>query len=124
MKKQITKILLGTSLLIGGQALSQSDIPQKETFGLELISHDNLDLFKVKIYPNPSFISTVKMVWPDWAEITEVKMINISSNQERIIEVEEGERKIMVSGLDEGTYVVKFLMKNLILGSRKIKVIN
>ena len=90
MKKQITKILLGTSLLIGGQALSQSDIPQKETFGLELISHNNLDLFKVKIYPNPSFISTVKMVWPDWAEITEVKMINISSNQERIIEVEEG----------------------------------
>ena len=124
MKKQITKILLGTSLLIGGQALSQSDIPQKETFGLELISHNNLDLFKVKIYPNPSFISTVKMVWPDQAEITEVKMINISSNQERIIEVEEGERKIMVSGLDEGTYVVKFLMKNLILGSRKIKVIN
>ncbi len=124
MKKQITKILLGVSLLTGGQVLSQSDITQKETFGLELISHNNTDLFKVKIYPNPSFIATVKMVWPDWAEVTEVKMFNTNYNQERTIEVEEGKRRIMVSGLDEGTYVVKFLMKNLTLGTRKIKVIN
>ena len=125
MKKQITKILLGTSLLISGQAMSQTDFIEKEPINLTSIYHNNLlENFRVRIYPNPSFISTVKMEWQDWAEITRVVLYNTNTNQSRIVEVEEGLRRISVSGLEEGTYVVKFYQKNTLFGTRKIKVID
>ena len=125
MKKQITKILLGTSLLISGQVMSQTDFIEKEPINLTSIYHNNLlENFRVRIYPNPSFISTVKMEWQDWAEITTVVLYNTNTNQSRIVEVEEGLRKLNVSGLEEGTYVVKFYQKNTLFGTRKIKVID
>ena len=125
MKKQITKILLGTSLLVSGQVMSQTDFIEKEPINISSIYHNNLlENFRVRIYPNPSFIATVKMEWQDWAEITRVVLYNNNNNQSRIVEVEEGLRKISVSGLEEGTYIVKFYQKNIIFGSRKIKVIN
>jgi hypothetical protein len=125
MKKQITKILLGTSLLVSGQVMSQTDFIEKEPINISSIYHNNLlENFRVRIYPNPSFIATVKMEWQDWAEITRVVLYNNNNNQSRIVEVEEGLRKISVSGLEEGTYIVKFYQKNTLFGSRKIKVIN
>jgi len=125
MKKQITKILLGTSLLVSGQVMSQTDFMEKEPINISSIYHNNLlENFRVRIYPNPSFIATVKMEWQDWAEITRVVLYNSNTNQSRIVEVEEGLRKISISGLEEGTYIVKFYQKNTLFGSRKIKVIN
>ena len=125
MKKQITKILLGGSLLVSGQVMSQTDFIEKEPINISSIYHNNLlENFRVRIYPNPSFIATVKMEWQDWAEITRVVLYNNNNNQSRIVEVEEGLRKISVSGLEEGTYIVKFYQKNTLFGSRKIKVIN
>jgi len=125
MKKQITKILLGTSLLVSGQVMSQTDFIEKEPINISSIYHNNLlENFRVRIYPNPSFIATVKMELQDWAEITRVVLYNNNNNQSRIVEVEEGLRKISVSGLEEGTYIVKFYQKNTLFGSRKIKVIN
>jgi len=125
MKKQITKILLGTSLLVSGQVMSQTDFIEKEPINISSIYHNNLlENFRVRIYPNPSFIATVKMEWQDWAEITRVVLYNTNTNQSRIVEVEEGFRKISVSGLEEGTYIVKFYQKNTVFGARKIKVIN
>jgi hypothetical protein len=125
MKKQITKILLGTSLLVSGQVMSQTDFIEKEPINISSIYHNNLlENFRVRIYPNPSFIATVKMEWQDWAEITRVVLYNTNTNQSRIVEVEEGLRRISVSGLEEGTYIVKFYQKNTLFGARKIKVIN
>jgi len=125
MKKQITKILLGTSLLVSGQVMSQTDFIEKEPINISSIYHNNLlENFRVRIYPNPSFIATVKMEWQDWAEITRVVLYNTNTNQSRIVEVEEGLRKISVSGLEEGTYIVKFYQKNTLFGDRKIKVID
>ena len=125
MKKQITKILLGTSLLVSGQVMSQTDFIEKEPINISSIYHNNLlENFRVRIYPNPSFIATVKMEWQDWAEITKVVLYNTNTNQSRIVEVEEGLRRISVSGLEEGTYIVKFYQKNTLFGARKIKVIN
>jgi hypothetical protein len=125
MKKQITKILLGTSLLVSGQVMSQTDFIEKEPINISSIYHNNLlENFRVRIYPNPSFIATVKMEWQDWAEITRVVLYNNNNNQSRIVEVEEGLRKISVSGLEEGTYIVKFYQKNTLFGDRKIKVID
>ena len=125
MKKQITKILLGASLLVSGQVMSQTVFIEKEPINISSIYHNNLlENFRVRIYPNPSFIETVKMEWQDWAEITRVVLYNNNNNQSRIVEVEEGLRKISVSGLEEGTYIVKFYQKNTLFGSRKIKVIN
>jgi hypothetical protein len=125
MKKQITKILLGTSLLISGQVMSQTDFIEKEPINIGSIYHNNLlENFRVRIYPNPSFIATVKMEWQDWAEITKVVLYNTNSNQSRIVEIEEGLRKVSVSGLEEGTYIVKFYQKNTLFGTRKIKVID
>ena len=125
MKKQITKILLGASLLVSGQVMSQTDFIEKEPINISSIYHNNLlENFRVRIYPNPSFIATVKMEWQDWAEITRVVLYNNNNNQSRIVEVEEGLRKISVSGLEEGTYIVKFYQKNTLFGNRKIKVID
>ena len=125
MKKQITKILLGTSLLVSGQVMSQTDFIEKEPINISSIYHNNLlENFRVRIYPNPSFIATVKMEWQDWAEITKVVLYNTNSNQSRIVEIEEGLRKVSVSGLEEGTYIVKFYQKNTLFGARKIKVID
>jgi len=125
MKKQITKILLGTSLLVSGQVMSQTDFIEKEPINLSSIYHNNLlENFRVRIYPNPSFIATVKMEWQDWAEITTVVLYNTNTNQNRVIEIEEGLRRVSVSGLEEGTYVVKFYQKNTLFGNRKIKVID
>ena len=125
MKKQITKILLGTSLLISGQVMSQTDFIEKEPINISSIYHNNLlENFRVRIYPNPSFIATVKMEWRDWAEITKVVLYNTNTNQSRIVEIEEGLRKVSVSGLEEGTYIVKFYQKNTLFGTRKIKVID
>ncbi len=125
MKKQITKIVLGTSLLVSGQVMSQTDFIEKEPINISSIYHNNLlENFRVRIYPNPSFIATVKMEWQDWAEITRVVLYNTNTNQSRIVEVEEGLRKISVSGLEEGKYIVKFYQKNVLFGDRKIKVIN
>ena len=125
MKKQITKILLGTSLLVSGQVMSQTDFIEKEPINISSIYHNNLlENFRVRIYPNPSFIATVKMEWQDWAEITKVVLYNTNTNQSRIVEIEEGLRKVSVSGLEEGTYIVKFYQKNTLFGTRKIKVID
>jgi len=125
MKKQITKILLGTSLLISGQVMSQTDFIEKEPINISSIYHNNLlENFRVRIYPNPSFIATVKMEWQDWAEITKVVLYNTNTNQSRIVEIEEGLRKVSISGLEEGTYIVKFYQKNTLFGTRKIKVID
>lgn len=120
MKKQITKILLGTSLLVSGQVMSQTDFIEKEPINISSIYHNNLlENFRVRIYPNPSFIATVKMEWQDWAEITKVVLYNTNSNQSRIVEIEEGLRKVSVSGLEEGTYIVKFYQKIHYLGQGK-----
>ena len=125
MKKKITKILLGTSLLISGQVMSQTDFIEKEPINISSIYHNNLlENFRVRIYPNPSFIATVKMEWQDWAEITKVVLYNTNTNQSRIVEIEEGLRKVSVSGIEEGTYIVKFFQKNTLFGTRKIKVID
>ena len=64
------------------------------------------------------------MEWQDWAEITKVVLYNTNTNQSRIVEIEEGLRKVSVSGLEEGTYIVKFYQKNTLFGTRKIKVID
>jgi hypothetical protein len=126
MKKQITKILLGTALLISGQAMSQqTDLTEKNPFLVESVYHGEVtSLFKVKIYPNPSYISTVKMEWVDWAEVDRIQMNNITTNQVKVLDVAKGVKKIMVSGLSEGTYTVTFSNQNEILGTRKIKVID
>ncbi len=126
MKKQITKILLGTVLLISGQAVGQqTDITVKNPFLVESIYHNDVtSLFTVKIYPNPSYTSTIKMEWVDWAEVDKIQMNNITTNQVKILDVAKGIRKVTVSGLSEGTYMVSFLNHNEILGTRKIKVIN
>lgn len=121
MKRKITKTLLSLTLLISGSAMSQTDFVQKEAINVESIGV--LENFRVRIYPNPSFISTVRMEWEDWAEITTITLYNTITNQTKTIEIEEGLRKISASGLEEGVYIVKFYQKNTLFGTRKIKVI-
>jgi hypothetical protein len=64
------------------------------------------------------------MSWPDWAEITEVHMILASTNQIKVLTVEEGQTLITASNLEEGVYIIRFIRKNEILGTQKLKVIN
>jgi hypothetical protein len=64
------------------------------------------------------------MEWPDWAEVNKIQLNNTTTNQVRIIEVEKGIRKIMVSDLIEGSYLVRFLDGDTILGIKKLKVID
>ena len=50
MKKQITKILLGASLLLSGQVMSQTDFIEKEPINISSIYHNNLlENFRVRM---------------------------------------------------------------------------
>ena len=121
MKRKITRTLLSLALLTSGNAMSQADFVQKEAITVESIYL--LENFRVRIYPNPSFISTVRMEWEDWAEITTIILYNTNTNETKTIEVEGDLRKVSVSRLEEGKYIVKFYQKNTLFGTRKIKVI-
>tara|TARA_B100001057_G_scaffold37569_2_gene33929 strand:- start:539 stop:979 length:441 start_codon:yes stop_codon:yes gene_type:complete len=130
MKATITNIFLGTFLLISGHAVSQDNMVQKQPFGVESTVSGNLlnpsfsELFRANIFPNPTFIGKVKMNWPDWAEVTEVQMVLASTNEMKVISVEEGQTHITASNLQEGVYIVRFIRKNEVLGIRKLKVIS
>ena len=130
MKAIITNIFLGTFILISGQAMSQDNALQKQPFGVESTVSGNLlnpsvsEVFRANIYPNPTLIGKVKMNWPDWAEVTEINMILASTNEIKVINVEEGQTHVTASNLQEGVYIVRFMHKNQILGVRKLKVIS
>jgi len=130
MKAIITNIFLGTFILISGQAMSQDNALQKQPFGVESTVSGNLlnppvsEAFRANIYPNPTLIGKVKMNWPDWAEVTEIHMILASTNEIKVINVEEGQTHVTASNLQEGVYIVRFMRKNQILGVRKLKVIS
>lgn len=119
MKRNVTKTLLSLALLTSGNAMSQFDFIQKPT-AIESTAED----FRVRIYPNPSFISEIKMEWQDWAEVTTITLHNTTTNQTKIFEVEEGRRKARVTDLQEGMYIIKFYHKDTLFGTRKAKVIN
>lgn len=129
MKSTITNIFLGTFILISGSVMSQDNAVQKQPFGLESTVSGNLlnpsvsELFRANIYPNPTLIGKVKMNWPDWAEVTEIQMVHASTNEMKIINVEEGQTHATASNLQEGVYIVRFIHKNEVLGMRKLKVI-
>ena len=130
MKAIIKNIFLGTFILISGQAMSQDNALQKQPFGVESTVSGNLlnppvsEAFRANIYPNPTLIGKVKMNWPDWAEVTEIHMILASTNEIKVINVEEGQTHVTASNLQEGVYIVRFMRKNQILGVRKLKVIS
>jgi len=130
MKAIIKNIFLGTFILISGQAMSQDNALQKQPFGVESTVSGNLlnpsvsEVFRANIYPNPTLIGKVKMNWPDWAEVTEINMILASTNEIKVINVEEGQTHVTASNLQEGVYIVRFMHKNQILGVRKLKVIS
>ena len=129
MKSTITNIFLGTFILISGSVMSQDNAVQKQPFGLESAVSGNFsnpagqEAFKANIFPNPTFVGKVKMEWPDWAEVTEIQMVHASTNEMKIINVEEGQTHVTASNLQEGVYIVRFIHKNEILGMRKLKVI-
>lgn len=130
MKSTITNIFLGTFILISGSLMSQDNAIQKQPFGLESTVSGNLlnppvsEVFRANIYPNPTLIGKVKMNWPDWAEVTEIYMILASTNEIKVINVEEGQTHVTASNLQEGVYIIRFMRKNQILGVRKLKVIS
>ena len=130
MKAIIKNIFLGTFILISDQAMSQDNALQKQPFGVEsTVSGNPLNpavsqVFRANIYPNPTLIGKVKMNWPDWAEVTEIHMILASTNEIKVINVEEGQTHVTASNLQEGVYIVRFMRKNQILGVRKLKVIS
>ena len=130
MKAIITNIFLGTFILISGQAMSQDNTLQKQPFGVESTVSGNLlnppvsEVFRANIYPNPTLIGKVKMNWLDWADVTEIHMILASTNEIKVINVEEGQTHVTASNLQEGVYIVRFIRKNQILGVRKLKVIS
>ena len=130
MKAIIKNIFLGTFILISDQAMSQDNALQKQPFGVESTVSGNLlnppvsEAFRANIYPNPTLIGKVKMNWPDWAEVTEIHMILASTNEIKVINVEEGQTHVTASNLQEGVYIVRFMRKNQILGVRKLKVIS
>jgi hypothetical protein len=41
-----------------------------------------------------------------------------------VLTVEEGQTLITASNLEEGVYIIRFIRKNEILGTQKLKVIN
>lgn len=129
MKSTITNIFLSTFILISGSVMSQDNAIQKQPFGVESTVSGNLlnppvsEAFRANIYPNPTFIGKVKMNWPDWAEVTEIHMVLASTNQIKVIEVEEGQTHVTASNLQDGVYIVRFMRKNQVLGMRKLKVI-
>jgi hypothetical protein len=130
MKSTLTNIFLSTFILISGHAMSQDNTLQKHPFGVESTVSGNLlnpsgqEVFKANIFPNPTLIGKVKMEWPDWAEVTEIQMVLASTNEIKVIEVEEGQKIITASNLQEGIYIVRFIRKNEVLGIRKVKVIS
>ena len=120
---KIKNLVLGITLLMSVQALSQTELIQKDPFSAESIYHGEVSqLFKAKLYPNPTYLSMVKISWPDWAEISMIQLNNLTTNQVRIVEVQKGERKITVSDLIAGTYTVKFFKENETLGTAKLIV--
>jgi len=121
MKRNVTKTLLTLALLTSGNAMSQYDFIQKQ----DVVESSNmLENFRVRIYPNPSFISEVKMEWEDWAEITTVELLNTDTGQTKIVEIEEGRRKVRIENLLEGNYIAKFYQKDTLFGTKKVIVIN
>ena len=58
-----------------------------------------------------AFIGKVKMNWPDWAEVTEVQMVLASTNEMKVISVEEGQTHIAVANLQEGVYIVRLFAR-------------
>ena len=120
---KMKNLLLGLTLLISGQVLSQTDVTIKEPFRIDYYGEVTND-FRVKIYPNPSLIGKVKMEWPDWAEVDKIQLNNTTTNQVRVIDVEKGIRKMTISDLVEGSYLVRFISEETILGIRKLKVID
>lgn len=127
MKKQITKILLGASILISGNSISQDNLQQKDPFNIESTVGGNLlyptsQVFRANIFPNPTLISKVKMSWPDWAEVTEIQMIMVETNQVKVLSIEEDQTLITVSNLEEGVYIIRFIRKDELLGTQKLKV--
>tara|TARA_B100000524_G_scaffold146844_2_gene73999 strand:+ start:15650 stop:16042 length:393 start_codon:yes stop_codon:yes gene_type:complete len=129
MNSTITNIFLSTFILISASVMSQDNAIQKQPFGVESAVSGNLlnpqvsDAFRANIFPNPTFIGKVKMNWPDWAEVTEIHMILASTNQIKVIDVEEGQTHVTASNLQDGVYIVRFMRKNQVLGMRKLKVI-
>ena len=129
MKSTITNIFLSTFILISGSVMSQDNAIQKQPFGVESTVSGNLlnpqvsDAIRANIFPNPTFIGKVKMNWQDWAEVTEIQMILGSTNENQVIDVEEGHMHVTASKLQDGVYIVRFMRKNQVLGMRKLKVI-
>ncbi len=120
---KIKNLVLGITLLMSVQAFSQTELIQKDPFSIESISHGEVSpQFKAKLYPNPTYLSMVKIVWPDWAEVEMIQMNNLTTNEIRIIEVPKGDRTILVSDLVTGAYVVKFVKENNVLGTAKLIV--
>lgn len=121
--KTIHIALLLIALAFSAYASGQQELTIKDPFSTESIYHGEVSpMFKAKLYPNPTYLSMVKISWPDWAEIDMIQLNNITTNQVRIVEVPKGERKILVSDLIAGTYVVKFVKENNILGTAKLMV--
>ena len=120
---KMKNLILGLTLLTSVQTFSQTELIEKDPFSRETIHNDEVSqLFKAKLYPNPTYLSMVKISWPDWAEVEMIQLNNITTNQVRIVEVPKGKRKILVSDLITGTYVVKFIKGSDILGTAKLKV--
>ena len=120
---KMKNLILGLTLLISGQVLSQTDVTIKEPFRIDYYGEVTND-FRVKIYPNPTLIGKNKMEWPDWAEVDKIQLNNTTTNQVRIIDVEKGIRKMTISDLVEGDYLVRFISEETILGIKKLKVID
>ena len=130
MKTTITKIFLSAFILISGNAMSQDDLQQKHPFSVEstisgdLLNPTTSEIFRANIFPNPTLIAKVKMSWPDWAEVTQVQMILAATNQTKVLSIEEGQTLVTASNLEEGVYIIRFIRKNELLGTQKLKVIN
>ena len=129
MKTTITKLFLGAFIFISGNAISQDDLQQKDPFNVESTVGGNLlnptsQIFRANIFPNPTLIAKVKMSWPDWAEVTQVQMILAATNQIKVLSIVEGQTLVTASNLEEGVYIIRFIRKNELLGTQKLKVIN
>ena len=131
MKSSFTNILLSTFILISGTVMSQDNAIQKQPFSVEYTDSGNLLTptdFKAHIYPNPTFDGKVKMIWPDWADVSEIHMIltgpsQINTNLIKVIEIANEQKHVAVSNLHNGIYIIRFMRKNEVLGVQKLKVL-
>ena len=47
-----------------------------------------------------------------------------ATNQIKVLSIEEGQTLVTASNLEEGVYIIRFIRKNELLGTQKLKVIN